>query len=91
MADKVMVRAYRGEPVEMMVCDVEKNSVYAARPERLRAVATGESRPVGFPGEDVFCFDAALFSRLREEWRAAGQTNDGAWEPARPYLGHTRI
>lgn len=85
MVQMAMVRAYRGEPLERAVIGFGGAVVYLAHRDRLPAVSTGESCPVGFPSEDVFALDAALFAELRSQWEHEGRTDDSLWKRAVPY------
>ena len=60
----VMARAYRGEPWRSFLVRETEKGAYLVGPETLSAFEAGECQPVGFPAEDVFEFDDALFSRL---------------------------
>ena len=85
MAERVLVRASRGEPLERLVCDADGRAFYLANPVFIEAVRAGVSRPVGFPVEDVFAFDARLYAELRRQWVASGATDDSLWREATPY------
>lgn len=69
---KVLVRAFGGEPLEMIAIREAGNLVYVANPGSLARIASEETWPVGVPSEDVFVFDAETFKGLRQKWLASG-------------------
>jgi hypothetical protein len=84
---KALVRAYGGEPLCRVVVGETERVVYIANPDKLPAVEAGDSSPVGFPHEDVFEFDAALYERLRDQWDQERHTDDALWKEAANLYG----
>ncbi len=80
--DKVIVRAFRGKPLERRVCEVTKGKVFVCRPDLLDQCQQGEAWPVGFPAGDVFSFDPDLLNRLENADRSELAS---IWRGARPY------
>jgi hypothetical protein len=81
----VMARAYKGEPWRCFVVRTTERGAFLAGPNSVDAIEAGECEPVGFPIEDVFEFDAALYDRLHAQWERDGRTDDMLWRSARPY------
>lgn len=78
----VMARAYRGEPWRALLVSATEKAAYLVSPESLPAFEAGECTPVGFPAEDVFEFNDALFDRLRQQWESSARTDDAMWQSA---------
>lgn len=78
----VIARADRGEPLHRVVLRTVGGKAVLSHPDRLADVEAGRVGPVGFPAEDVFPFDRALFDRLRAEWDKNGSTPAGLWPDA---------
>lgn len=85
MMIKLLIRASKGKPLIRIFIEARKALVYAANPERIKEVQAGDSFPVGFPLEDVFEYDEALYGELLAEWKTQGKTRASAWEAARPW------
>ena len=81
----VLARAARGEPWRCLLIRTTDKAAFLVGPESVAAFETGECQPIGFPAEDVFEFDAALFDRLREQWERERQTDAALWQAARRY------
>ena len=79
----VMARAYRGEPWRSLLVGETEKGAYLVGPESLSAFEAGECQAVGFPAEDVFELDDALFDLLRQQWEREGRTDDALWQSAR--------
>jgi hypothetical protein len=82
---KVLVRAFGGEPLDRVVVEHGERVIFLAHPGRIAAVQAGDSYPVGFPREDVFVFDAALYERLKYQWDSQGLTESALWAEATCY------
>lgn len=82
MQQKVLARAYGGEPIECLIWGEGRRVFYLIHPRHLSDVQAGTSGAIGFPREDVFRFDADLYARLREQWHREGRTNPAAWASA---------
>ena len=85
MDRRVIVRAHGGQPLCRMICDLDRKAAYLAHPDMLAAVKCGDSRPVGFPLEDVFAYDAGLFTQLSRQWQGRQLTSPDLWALAMPY------
>jgi hypothetical protein len=85
MYPEVVARADRGKPVRRLALETGKRVVYLANPERIDAVEAGESYPIGFPMEDVFEFDEAVFAILVEQWARQRATDPAIWRKLKPY------
>ena len=84
--DRVMARAYEGEPLERVVVGVGERVIYLARPDLTEAtMATGGG--VGFPREDVFYFDEAAFAALTDQWARQRATDPATWRSLTRFLG----
>lgn len=86
--DLVIVRAYRGEPLVRRVWEVMTNAVYVCSEERFQRLWRGEREwpATGFPREDVFEYDGALYAVLQARW----QTDSSVWDRAVPYTGESK-
>jgi hypothetical protein len=84
-----MARAYRGEPWKCLIVETTDRAAFLTSAEHAAAVEAGQCEPVGFPIEDVFEFDAAIFEQLRRQWETEGRTDDQLWRFAVP-LGTPR-
>lgn len=81
----VLVRAWGGEPLKRVVISASRALVYAANPESLARIASGETDPVGFPVVDVFEFDEERFAALAVTWKTVQRTEPPQWEGLQPY------
>ena len=81
----VLARAARGEPWRCLLIRTTDKASFLVGPESLAAFEAGECQPIGFPAEDVFEFDAALYDRLRAQWDSDRRTDDALWKSARRY------
>lgn len=75
----VLVRAAGGEPVRLLALSTGSGLVYAANPDAMPRVKSGESWPVGFPAEDVFQFDGNAFLLLRQQWERNWKLSRSEW------------
>jgi hypothetical protein len=85
MEKLVLAMASRGEPLRRMLMGVGERVFYLANPERIAAVAAGETEPVGFPQEDVFEFDERVFADLATQWARQRATDPDTWGKLRRY------
>jgi hypothetical protein len=85
MLSKVIARADRGEPLERIAMETGTEVVYLANPARIDAVMAGDSRPIGFPIEDVFEFDEGMFATLAEQWARQRATDPAIWRKLKRY------
>jgi hypothetical protein len=68
--EKVIVRAFGGEPLVRIVWAVDSGVVYICHDEGYQKLTAGEAWiPVGFPHEDVFRYDEETLARLLDQWR----------------------
>lgn len=72
MIDRVIVRAFGGEPVALVEIGRTEKLVYVSSEKSLPRIERGESQPVGVPKEDVFQFDQVTFDSLSESWVSGG-------------------
>jgi hypothetical protein len=86
----VLARAYRGEPLRRVLVEQTERAAFLVNPDSLAAFTAGENGPAGFPIEDVFEFDAEVYSRLRTQWVADSRTDDALWRAARPLTSKPR-
>lgn len=82
----VIARAYGGEPIKRVAMGVGPRVVYLANPDRVAAVESGTSAPVGFPEEDVFQFEENIYRRLTAQWAAHPNLMREAWSALEPFL-----
>jgi hypothetical protein len=80
--DRVIARAYEGEPLERAVVAVGERVIYLAKPE-LAAAASAHGGGVGFPKEDVFAFDEGAFAALTGQWARQRATDPATWNKLR--------
>jgi hypothetical protein len=85
MRQVVLAMASGGEPLRRILTDIGERVFYLANPERIAAVEAGESHPIGFPMEDVFEFDEAVFAALVEQWARQRGTDPATWGKLRRY------
>lgn len=85
MYDLVLARASQGEPIKRMLIEVGERVLYLANPARIAAVEAGESDPVGYPPEDVFEFDEAVYAALVEQWARQRVTSPATWRQLKRY------
>jgi hypothetical protein len=91
MQDTVIVRAFKGEPLQRVVLDAYDTRVVVAHPDLLDRVKSGESSPLTVPRTDVFAFDPDAFQRLSSEWRENGATDARSWRGLAPWAGRIRV
>jgi hypothetical protein len=84
-SDFVIARAMGGEPIKRVVIESGERVIYIAAPDKLAAVETGESEPVGFPKEDVFYYETNTYNTLRAQWDSNGKTDSAVWIGLRRY------
>ena len=63
----VIARGFRGKPLKRAVIKSGRGVIYLSAPERIEAVRSGLSLPIGFPPEDVLAFEET-FSALERSW-----------------------
>jgi hypothetical protein len=85
MGQLVLARASGGKPLERMLMGIGERVFYLANPERIAAVEAGETDPVGYPQEDVFEFDEAVFADLSDQWARKRATEPATWQRLRSY------
>jgi hypothetical protein len=85
----VIARAFQGVPLARRVWDIGERVIYLTNDEGLEKLASGHSAPppIGFPVEDVFRFDEALFKRLESAMRRQEKAQLARiWSDAKPYI-----
>lgn len=85
MRQLVLARASRGEPLRRIFVEASERVFYLANPERIAAIETGESDPVGYPHEDVFEFDEGVFAALADQWARQRGTDPATWQKLTRY------
>ena len=85
MQEGVLVMASGGKPLRRMLMGISDRVFYLANPEITAAVEAGESEPVGFPQEDVFEFDEAIFTALADQWARRRATDPAIWRKLKRY------
>jgi len=87
--DVVLARAFEGKPLRRIVWEEKGEIVMIFHPDYYERALRGEdARPIGFPAEDVFEFDEALFKSLLAAVQRGGHDSlEGLWKQARPYRG----
>lgn len=83
----VIARDAFGQPLKRVVISRGNGVVYLANPERLEAVARGESIPVGFPQGDVFALNVEVFEDLADEWGRLAKVDPASWGRLSRYYG----
>lgn len=82
--DLVIARALGNKPIVRRVWDFNTEKVYICTEEKFgRLMKDPDERyPMGFPRQDVFCYDSALYEQLERNpsvwqrltlWREAGE------------------
>jgi hypothetical protein len=67
--EKVIVRAFGGEPLIRLVWEAGPEVVYICTEEGYKKLMAREKWiPLGFPQEDVFSYDPVLVDVLLEQW-----------------------
>jgi hypothetical protein len=80
--EKVIVRAFGGEPLVRLTWEMYPAVVYICNDEGYqKLLASEEWMPVGFPREDVFHYDSELIGRLMEKW----QDDPSIWQHLKPW------
>lgn len=75
--ERVIVRAFDGEPLIRLIWEVSPTAVYICSEEGYqRLLAGGAWIPGGFPRNDVFRHDATVAKRLITSW----QTDPDIWK-----------
>ena len=82
----VIARAWGGEPVRRTAVEYDGGAVYIVNPDQLDAWKAGETRPAGFPAEDVFEFNEAVFGALNEQWMRHRATDPATWQQLIPFV-----
>lgn len=80
--ERVLVRAFRGEPLLRIVVGTGVGVVFVASPASAHAVLAGDRGAIGFPAEHVFEADPLLMARL--EAASEGERRR-LWEGAKRY------
>lgn len=78
-----IVRDFRGQPLQRVVVDVGQRLVWVANPMMLDRIQSGVSSAVGFPINDVYRFEKAIFLDMEEEWKQNECTNK--WADLKPF------
>lgn len=67
--EKVIVRAFDGEPLVRLIWEVSQKAVYICSEEGYQRLLAGEPwLPIGFPKNDVFQYDPVVAERLKQNW-----------------------
>ena len=82
--ERVIARAYGGEPVTLVLIHRNHKLAYLAAPSRTEAISNGESIPVGFPIDDVFIYNSDTYEHIRTEWDRNGAVSPEMWHRLRP-------
>jgi hypothetical protein len=83
--DLVVAMASGGKPIKRILMGIGERVFYLANPDRIASVQAGETDPVGFPQEDVFDFDEAVFADLSEQWARKRATEPATWHRLKSY------
>lgn len=83
----VIVRAFKGEPLQRVVLEASHAHVLVANPDSLPRIESGESSPLALPRSDVFEFDGDLYQSLQDEFKERGETSAKSWRSLRPWAG----
>jgi len=67
----VLARAYGDEPVRAIFWDVVSGSVGICSPQLYDEWIQRQEdpRPIGFPGDSIYAFDADLYRLLEQAWQ----------------------
>lgn len=76
---RVICRAFGGEPLLRYPEKVANGLVYVTNPDRPIRSEDPYFSPVGFPIEDVFCFDINDMERLRAKYQQTQSTDWSDW------------
>ena len=75
--DKVIIRAFGGEPLVRLIWNVYPDTIEICNEEGYQKLVTGEPWiPIGFPRKDVFQYDPGVFEKLMREW----ESNPAVWD-----------
>ncbi|MGH8071786.1 MAG: hypothetical protein ACRERE_42435 [Candidatus Entotheonellia bacterium] len=86
--EKVIVRAFGGEPLVRLIWDVYPDAIDICDEGGYQRLLTGESWiPIGFPRRDVFRYDPGVIERLTREWRV----NPSVWESLTVWLDDVEV
>jgi hypothetical protein len=85
MTQLVLAMAFGGKPIKRIFLEVGERVFYLANPERIDAIRAGVTDPVGFPKEDVYEFDEAVFADLVDQWARQRATDPATWRRLTPY------
>lgn len=66
----VIAKAHKNHPVKMILVESFPGVAFLSAPDRLKCVLEDKLDPVGFPAEDIFEYDEAIFNKLSAEWEA---------------------
>lgn len=81
----VLARAWGGEPLQRLAIEEGQGVVYIAHPAYADAIEAGEAEPAGFPVEDIFEFDEAVFAVLADQWARQRATDPATWQKLKRY------
>jgi hypothetical protein len=80
--EKVIVRAFDGEPLVRLIWEVSPKAVYICSEEGYQRLLAGEPWiPIGFPKNDVFQYDPVIAERLKQIRR----DDPAMWENVPPW------
>ncbi len=82
---KVLVRAYRSEPLERIVCSSNERVVHVCHPDSYASYLENDGGAVGFPWEGVFVFDEEAYTALRRAWEDGVADLDVLWGRTKPH------
>jgi hypothetical protein len=77
--DIILVRTYQGKPAQMVAVAHAPGIIYASNPALVERVKSGASSAVGFPVEDVFCYDPKVHAELQALWETLGLLERSKW------------
>lgn len=79
MPDIVLVRAFRGKPLKREAVGSNGRLVYVAAPGAIPAKGINKTTGVGFPAEDVYCFNSMAYESLSAEFGRTGEIGRAEW------------
>jgi len=86
--DKVIVRAFGGEPLIRLIWNVYPDIIDICDEEGYQRLLAGESWiPIGFPRKDIFQYDPGVVEELMREWRG----NPAIWESLSIWLDEDEV
>ena len=82
---RCIAMAYSREPLERVVNGMDQRVVYLVNPSLEHAIKNDPGIGVGFPTEFVFEYDATMFEKLLDAYRAADSTAlESLWKKTKP-------